>query len=128
MPAVDLATGTGSDLVFAEAPRARQYMVRSKTHKLLLCRDEAHSQFFDLARDPFEMDNRIDDPACRDEIEIMRGRLLRWALFDSPSRVHLDRDAASIAGENVPLPDDGHVDEALAYLQKKMAEPLDLAG
>ena len=43
------------DYVFAEAGRGKQYMIRSRSHKLLLCRDEAQSLFFDLEVDPLEM-------------------------------------------------------------------------
>jgi arylsulfatase A-like enzyme len=128
MQGIDLAApDAGNELIFAEAPRARQYMVRSQTRKLLLCGDKAYSQFFDLERDPLEMHNLIDEPAYRDEIEAMRKQLLQWALFDSPSPVHLDRDAPAIAGENIPRRDDGHVEEGMAYFGSKMAEPCDLS-
>jgi arylsulfatase A-like enzyme len=129
MCGIDLAApDAGSALVFAEAPRARQYMVRSQTRKLLLCRDESQSQYFDLERDPLEMHNLIGEPAYQDEVETMRQQLLQWALFDSPSLVHLDRDAPLIAGENVPRCDDGHVEEIVTYFRTKMAEPFDLLG
>jgi len=128
MQGVDLvAPGAGSGLVFAEAPRARQYMVRSQTRKLLLCRDESQSQYFDLERDPLEMHNLIGEPAYRDEVEAMRQQLLQWALFDSPSLVHLDGDASVIAGQNVPRCDDGHVEEGIAYFRTRMAAPFDLS-
>jgi arylsulfatase A-like enzyme len=128
MQGIDLATpGASRELIFAEAPRARQYMVRSQTRKLLLCGDKTHSGFFDLERDPLEMHNQIGEPAYRDEIEAMQKQLLQWALFDSPSPVHLDRDAPVIAGQNVPWRDDGHVEESIAYFQSKMTEPFDLS-
>ena len=109
-----------SDVVFAEGWGGQEYMVRTRTRKLLLCRDGAQSLFFDLERDPLEMENRIDDPAYADDVAALRECLLRWALFDAPSRVHLDYDAPIIPGDHVPARDDGHVAEMVAYFERKM--------
>jgi arylsulfatase A-like enzyme len=38
------------------------------------CEDE----LYDLALDPYEMENRIDDPACADDAREMRARLAEW--------------------------------------------------
>jgi arylsulfatase A-like enzyme len=127
MVGLDLADPTSRrEFLFAEASRGRQYMVRSRTHKLLLARDEAESAFFDLERDPFEYDNRLDDPAYQAEIAVFREALLRWALFDTPSPTHLDEDAPIIAGDNVPRPGDGHKEASAAYFRARMAEPFAL--
>jgi arylsulfatase A-like enzyme len=115
----------GHDLIFAEAPRARQYMARSREHKLLWCRDATQSQFFDLTRDPLELHSVLDDPAYRPVVESMRQALSDWALFDSPSLVHLDSGAAVIASDNVPQGTDGHVEEGIRYFREEMAEPFD---
>jgi len=122
------APHTEHDVVFAEAPQARQYMARSRTHKLLLCRDEAQSQFYDLARDPLELHNLYGDPAYQAEIEALRHRLLTWALYDSPSPAHQDGDAPVISSDNVPQRGDGHVEAGTAYYRAQMAQAFDLTA
>ncbi|MBN1249316.1 MAG: sulfatase-like hydrolase/transferase [Anaerolineae bacterium] len=133
MQGADLATTTGPDgdpdsrpYVFAENWGGQEYMVRSQTHKLLLCRDPEQSQFFDLVADPYEMENRIDDPASAETVATMRDALLRWALFDAHSQVYLDYDAPVIGGDHVPERDDGHVEAMVKYFEEKMAEGFEL--
>ena len=53
----DVLQSVKSIYVFAESGQGQSYMVRSKTHKLLLCREDKHSQFFDLQNDPYELNN-----------------------------------------------------------------------
>jgi hypothetical protein len=99
-------------------------MVRSRQHKLLLCREPQHSQLFDLEQDPFELHNRFADPAYATVVATLQAALTQWALFDRPSAAHLDRDAPTIAGHNVPQPGDGHAAEAIRYFRRRMAEPM----
>ena len=105
----------GRDVVFAEARGGAAYMARTATHKLLLCRDSTQSQFFDLERDPLEMQNRIGDPGCADQVDLLQSSLLRWALFNAPSGDYRDQAAPLISGENVPAGDDGHWEQSAAY-------------
>ena len=127
MQGLDLSSpDAGRALVFAEAPRARQYMVRSGTHKLLLSRDRSMSQFFDLQQDPFEMRNVIDDPGHQHEVEALRQHLLQWALFDRPSPTHVDPRAPLIGALNLPQRGDGHVEQE-AYYRQKMSEQYDVS-
>ena len=57
MVGLDLrANPEGRDVVFAEARGGAAYVARTAAHKLFLCRDDAHSQFLDLERDPLEVD------------------------------------------------------------------------
>ena len=126
MEGLDLAgPAQARDLIFAEAPRADQYMVRSAHHKLLLCREPGQSQFFDLDKDPLELHNRIAKPAYAGVVATLRAALTQWALFDSPSAVHLDLAAPTISGSNVPRPGDGHAEGAVRYFRRRMAEPFD---
>jgi hypothetical protein len=114
--------GPGRELIFAEGPRADQYMARTARHKLLLCRDSAQSQFFDLQEDPLELHNRIDDPAYAMVVATLEAALMQWALFDHPSVTHLDPDAPVIEGANVPRPGDGHAADAIRYFRERMSE------
>ncbi len=106
--------------VFAEGWAGSEYMVRTTAHKLLLCRNPQQSQFFDLVRDPLELDNRIADPACADTIAVLREALAHWALFDARTQTYLDEDAPVISGVNVPTRDDGHVEEMAAYFAERI--------
>jgi N-sulfoglucosamine sulfohydrolase len=37
-------------------------------------------ELYDLRTDPYELQNRVDDPALRDELQRLRDRLRRWRL------------------------------------------------
>jgi len=119
MAGEDLRT-VARPLMFAETGRGSAYMVRSHTRKLLLCKNEDQSQFFDLKKDPFEMNNVIDDPVYGEEIQAFKDALMRWMLFDFPSKTHLDEDGPIISGDNVPAQDDGHREEMYQYFKSKM--------
>jgi hypothetical protein len=56
----------------------------------------------------------------------LRAALTQWALFDSPSAVHLDLAAPAISGPNVPRPSDGHAESVVRYFRRRMGEPFDL--
>ena len=53
------------EFIFAESGNGHSYMVRSRQYKLLWCRDDAHSQLFDLDKDPCELHNLYADPVRR---------------------------------------------------------------
>ncbi|MCU0520795.1 MAG: sulfatase-like hydrolase/transferase, partial [Anaerolineae bacterium] len=119
MQGQDLTAGSaGRTIVFAENWGGAETMVRTATHKLLLCRDPAQSQFYDLLHDPLELDNRINDPAYADAIRTLRETLLTWALFDARTQTYLDYNAPRAAGENVPSGNDGHVEAQTAYFRR----------
>lgn len=95
MTGVDLAVGDPPrDYVFAEMGRGHEYMVRSRTHKLLAGRERSH--FFDLTADPHELDDRIDDPTCADVVAAHRQALSDWMLHDACTPAHLDENAATV--------------------------------
>ncbi len=89
----------GRELVFAEDPRGN-YMVRSRRHKLLWYKD-VESQFFDLVADPYELENRIEDPACQADVQRMKDALFAWLAFEARPAPHEDGAAREIAGPNV---------------------------
>ncbi|HET7768939.1 MAG TPA: sulfatase-like hydrolase/transferase [Chloroflexota bacterium] len=106
------------DCAFAEIRRGAAYMARTRTHKLLLGRNEAQTQLLDLEGDPYELRNVKDEqPEVRAELE---GRLGRWLLFESPTPVRLDEGAPQIAGENVP-PGREHREALREFFQREMA-------
>jgi arylsulfatase A-like enzyme len=126
MQGLDLTEREGErNVVVAEAGGGAAYMARSRTGKLLLCREPAQSQFFDLERDPLEMHDRIDDPAFALPVAELRAALMEWALFQAPSRVHQDSGAPVIVGANVSLRGDGHAERSARYFERRMQEPYD---
>ncbi|WP_269542084.1 sulfatase-like hydrolase/transferase [Cerasicoccus fimbriatus] len=54
-----------------------QRMVRSKRHKYIF-NFGAKEEFYDLANDPLELHNRIDEPQFQNEIDHMRNSLREW--------------------------------------------------
>ncbi len=119
----DLAVSTeGRNMIFAENWGGAEYMVRTPAYKLLLCRDETQSQFFDLIGDPLELENRIADPSHAEVIAELREALLTWSLFAARTPTYLDYDAPLIKGRNVPARDDGHVEAQTAYFARLLEE------
>ena len=119
MVGADLRSGVHDrEAIFAEV--GRDYMVRSRRHKLLLCQDDSRSLFFDLEADPFEMDNLYTDPECAEAISELKAVLAQWMLFDTKAPVHLDEDAPIISTPNAQRQNDGHREEIYAYFQKRM--------
>jgi len=109
----------GRDIIFAESRLGTDYMVRTRTHKLLLCK-EGRSLFFDLEKDPFEVNNLYDEPNYQEEIENLKKCLAEWVLFESRTPTNLDEYAPTIKGKNVPNFDDGHREEMIEYFRKNM--------
>jgi arylsulfatase A-like enzyme len=121
MRGMDLNRPTaGRDAVFAESGRRDEIMVRTKRYKLIRNDPKGGSLFFDLARDPLEMENRIDDPVCRNEVEELTTMLTAWRGLEPCPETYLDENAPVIAQPNVPVPNDGHREEMIAYFAEKM--------
>jgi arylsulfatase A-like enzyme len=113
------------NIIFAESSGGRDYMVRTPHHKLLLCQNEAQSQFFDLTQDPFEMTNQLGNPAYQNEIDNLREALFHWLAFECRSPVNLNEGATVIDGPHVLTADQGHREPAKAYFRQKMASAYD---
>lgn len=93
-PGIDmLAQPEGREAVFAEIYEGSEYMVRTKTHKLLELRSPGSSHLFDLRTDPLEMHDVIDDPDAKPVRDELRDRLREWALFEAVPSGHRDEGA-----------------------------------
>lgn len=68
---------------------ARAAMIRTREWKLVI-RSTGKEELYDLKNDPFELKNRMDDPALREIQDDLRQRLLYWYLrtSDNPSAEH----------------------------------------
>lgn len=123
MTGADLAAGSeGADAVFAEAGRGGQYMVRTRTRKLLLGPTRDSSLFLDLEADPCEMDDLFDEPVRQAEIGALREQLVSWLLFTHPPVTHLDEWGPVCGGENTVRYGDSGRAAREAYFRRRMGE------
>ena len=111
---------TGHDLIFAEANGGRQVMTRSKNRKLILDAPNNENLFFDLDRDPQEMNNLYDSPQYRNEIKSMETALLAWRGRNADQRPYQDHNAPIIRQPNVPAHDLSHRKAIIRYYREKM--------
>ncbi len=110
----------GHDLIFAEANGGRQVMARSKNRKLILAAPGNENFFFDLDRDPLEMDNLYESPQYRDEIKSMETSLSAWRHKNANLRPYQDHNAPRIRQPNVPSRDLSHREAIIRYYREKM--------
>ena len=114
------ADGPGHAFVFAEAGRS-QMMARSRTRKLIQTAKNRADLFFDLEKDPLEMNNLYGDPGYQDEIKAMEAALLKWRPPGTALKGYRDENAPTIKGPNVPPRDLSHRPAIVEYYAKKMA-------
>jgi arylsulfatase len=95
MRGVDLKAPTQRDFVFSLAGHDA-VMARSSRYKLLRSVRDEQSLFFDLDRDPLEMENLINDPDLHGEITRHRDALRQWWDGSPPVPPHLDLSASQI--------------------------------
>jgi arylsulfatase A-like enzyme len=106
--------------VFAENRRGG-YMVRSRSHKLLLSRNAGQTLFFDLQDDPFELHDLSPEPAARAALQEHRDALADWMLFEAITPNYSDEDAPLIRQPNVLGPRGPHRREMLEYFEAQVA-------
>ena len=120
MAGSDLLDLPEREFTFAESGSGHSYMVRSQRYKLLWCRDDVRSQFFDLEEDPYELHNLYADPGHGQIVAHMKSALAQWVLFDAPSTVHLDEDAPIVRAANARTHDAVHRQGMHAYFAQQM--------
>ena len=120
----DVLQSEKSIYVFAESGQGQSYMVRSKTHKLLLCREDKHSQFFDLQNDPYELNNLYAKSNELAVISEMKNALARWALFEAPYPIHTDELNPTIHLRKSRGSETETRGEIYSYFEKQMTERL----
>lgn len=75
------------------------YMIRTERHKLLVRGTLDTGMLFDLTRDPFECENRFDDPDYRGIREQLTGYLIETMLFSGAGKNHRDDGAARVVNK-----------------------------
>jgi len=113
-------SGGSHDLIFAEADGGRQVMARSARSKLILAGPRGQGLFFDLRKDPQEMNNLFSSPEHQDEIRKMTAALSAWRSKDPKPQAFLDYSAPQIRQPNVPSRDLSHREAAIQYYREKM--------
>lgn len=110
----------GHDLIFAEANEGQQVMARSKNRKLILAAPGNENLFFDLDRDPLEMDNLYESLQYRNEIKSMETSLIAWRRKNANQRPYQNHNAPRIRQPNVPPHDLSHREAVIRYYREKM--------
>jgi arylsulfatase A-like enzyme len=124
MHGLDLAAPEpGRAFVFAEGSGGVEFMARSRTRKLLLCRDGRHTRFFDLEHDPLESRDLSSDPGRAAEIAATREELLRWLAFAGRCAPNLDDQAPTIRGGEPVETRDRRRRAAREYFRSRMSAP-----
>ncbi|TFH15596.1 MAG: hypothetical protein E4H02_07580 [Lentisphaerales bacterium] len=124
MVGIDLTDKEASaEYVFAE--QGNEYMVRSKTRKLLLHRNDKQSMFFDLERDPMELENLISNVQYESDISLLRKQLEGWPLFDESVTNNLDPHAPQCHATNVPTGDTGLCSHFESIMMKNANKPIE---
>ncbi len=112
--------GDGHKLIFAEANGGRHVMARSRTRKLILAPPNRENLFFDLEKDPGEIENLYDSPQYKDEIKEMEAALTQWRCKESNPQPYVDHDAPRIDQPNVPPHDLSQREAIMDYYRQKM--------
>lgn len=117
MPGIDFFKHSkGSDYVFSEQNRGRQYMVRSKSYKLIFGRDGVLPLFFDLKKDPFELNNLYKHKDYQEFIQEHKEAIFRMMFFDATTPLHLDESYPTIDG----VPDSEQKQELEQWFRQKL--------
>ncbi len=111
----------GHKIIFAEAESGRQVMARSQNRKLILAAPRGKNLFFDLEKDPLEMNNLYDSSEYREEIKQMETALAAWRCKDSSPEIYRDEKAPTIRQPNVPPQDLSHREAVIRYYRDKMS-------
>ena len=81
--------------------------------------------FFDLERDPLELQNLFGKAAYQDEISVMTDELARWRLFNESVTNHLDRNAPQCSAANVPDGDTGLYSHFKSIMNRNANKPIE---
>ena len=99
-----------------------EVMARTQTHKLIISRrKQGQNLFFELEKDPLEMKNQYDAPACQAKIRELTAAINEWQPEEFLTRqVYVNHDAPLIKQPNVPPQDLSHREAIIEYYEEKM--------
>lgn len=116
----------GHDTVFCEMSRDMLAVARNKKRKLIFSPKSDKMFFFDLEKDPNELEDRSGNPVYKDEIEILKQAIHEWRPRDTKPDTYLDENAPVINQPNVPDRNDDHRKHIIAWYETKMKEIQDI--
>ncbi|MGL4799498.1 MAG: sulfatase family protein, partial [Cellulosilyticaceae bacterium] len=67
-----------------------EYMVRSKDYKLIISKNFKHYRFFDMKKDPLELEDVSDNTTYQQEIERHKAHLAQMLVFEDISPIYLN--------------------------------------
>ena len=124
MRGCDLRERVPREVMFAESGGGTEYMVRTRTHKLLLCADASFDRLYDLAADPLELENVFRKKTYMEVRDDLRSVLTQWSLFEARTTTHLDEHAPVTTGRTELDPRGEAWQEMYHYFAEKMGEAL----
>jgi len=110
----------GHAIIFAESNGGRQVMARSRNCKLILAAPGNENLFFDLRKDPLEVNNLYKSPDYREQVDKLEAALSAWRCKESKPEAFLDYNAPQINQPNVPPHDLSHREAIMHYYREKM--------
>ena len=114
--------GPRREIVFAESRNGSELMARTQTKKLILLRKNKNLKlFFDLEKDPLEMEDLSEAPEHQADIKKMEKALLAWHTKGS-DQIYLNHKETQIKQPNVPPEDLSHRPAVIAYYERKMKD------
>jgi hypothetical protein len=87
---------------------------------LILADPRSENLFFDLRKDPLEMNNLYSSPEYHDEVQRMTAVLSAWRCKDSKPQAYQHYDAPQVHQPNAPSHDLSHRDVIIQYYRDKM--------
>ncbi len=107
------------DFVYSEQHLKDQRMIRTKTRKLIMCKDDSNSLYFDLEKDPTEMINLYKDEKYSAEIAELKEKFYKWRIYDVNSVGHQDLTANIAKAGNSIREDNPEVAKSKEYFANK---------
>jgi arylsulfatase len=118
----DLRQPVDRDIVFSENKNGSYVMARTQTDKLLLTNKGKQGHFFDLERDPLEMNDLHADSAHQEQVKTLTQAVHDWRPFDSLAKNYLDEKAPIIQAPNAQTGDLARRKDMQSYFLKKMQD------
>lgn len=123
LPGLNLADADAErSFIFAEAAKGTAWMARTGRHKFLTNHERGNEALFDLADDPYELSNRVADPAMTGTAAALRDALTDWALTVAVPPTYLDECAATSPAPNTLGLDQARRAEARAYFESHVRQ------
>lgn len=87
-----ICEGLRVDMCNGVLERYYEYMVRSKDYKLIISKNFNHYRFFDLKKDPYELNDVAADLQYEEEIERHKAFLAQTMTFDALTPIYLNEE------------------------------------